>query len=186
MDCSGGIETAAAAAAAQWLLILDRPRSFQTVPGASAVQPEERVDRTDLRYHHEVRRGGWTRPRHAGDFPTESHACVSSLGKLSAGVGEPISYKGGPARGSCREMPARGPEQPLRAAPAGWDVASQSLRLEFAGLGRRMNSDGGDSTCRAQRRPRPNPGELESPDGRRSAMRESFRVQLECNRVART
>ena len=39
---------------------------------------------------------------------------VCFIGKLSAGFGGPFGYKGEPARGSCREMPARGPEQPLR------------------------------------------------------------------------
>ena len=51
-------------------------------------------------------------------------AKVSFIGKLSAGFGEPFGYKGEPARGSCREMPARGPEQPLREYGS-----SDSLRL---------------------------------------------------------
>ena len=43
--------------------IVDRPRSFQTIRGAaSAVQPEERIDRTNLRYHdHGMMRVGWRR-----------------------------------------------------------------------------------------------------------------------------
>ena len=46
--------------------------------------------------------------------PAKHNALVYFTGKLSPGFGEPFGYKGEPARGSCREMPARGPEQPLR------------------------------------------------------------------------
>ena len=45
-------------------------------------------------------------------FPTEAQR--SGLLHRKAGFGRPFGYKGEPARGSCREMPARGPEQPLR------------------------------------------------------------------------
>ena len=44
------------------------------------------------------------------------NALLYFTGKLSAGFGEPFSNKGEPARGSCREKPARGPEQPLRSS----------------------------------------------------------------------
>ena len=51
-------------------------------------------------------------------FPTEAQRPVYFIGKLSAGFGRPFCYKGEPVRGSCREMPARGPEQPLRSCEA--------------------------------------------------------------------
>ena len=50
--------------------------------------------------------------------PPKHNALVYFIAKLSAGFGEPYSSKGEPARhgGSCREMPSRGPEQPLRSS----------------------------------------------------------------------
>ena len=77
-------------------------------------------------------RAGTSGPRHAGDFTTESHTRASSLGKLSAGFGEPFSYKGEPARGSCREV--RWPEQSAGARLVGPSGANHSIRITNPGL----------------------------------------------------
>ena len=63
--------------------------------------------------HGAVTAAGWP-ARSALPSPPKHNALVYFIGKLSAGFGEPFSCKGEPARGSRREMPARGPEQPLR------------------------------------------------------------------------
>ena len=59
-------------------------------------------------------KAGSSRLRYAGDFPTESHKRHGSLGKMSAGIGNPDSGN--------RDL---GPEQPLRPGNAGHMVPLQ-------------------------------------------------------------
>ena len=70
--------------------------------------------------------------------------------RLSAGFGGPFGYKGEPARGSCRETPARGPEQPLRCSIMAWSRWEFRV-FELVAIECPSDSDKSHSSDRSQR-----------------------------------